>query len=47
MSTNSLTALVTGGTSGIGRAAATKLAQLSVYVLVVGRNREHGEKAVA
>ena len=47
MSTNSLTALVTGGTSGVGRTAATKLAQLGVYVLVVGRNRECGEKAVA
>lgn len=41
------TALVTGGTSGIGRAAANKLAQLGVHVLVVGRNRERGEKTVA
>lgn len=35
---NSLTALVTGGTSGIGRAAASKLAQLGIHVIVVGRN---------
>lgn len=41
------TALVTGGTSGIGRATANKLAQLGVHVLVVGRNRERGEKTVA
>ena len=46
-STDSLTALVTGGTSGIGRAAANKLAELGIHVLVVGRNRERGEKAVA
>jgi NAD(P)-dependent dehydrogenase (short-subunit alcohol dehydrogenase family) len=46
-STDSLTALITGGTSGIGRAAANMLAQLGIYVLVVGRNRERGEKAVA
>src|SRR5579862_6398304 len=47
MASNSLTALVTGGTSGIGRATANKLAQLGIHVLVVGRNRERGEKAVA
>ncbi len=47
MTTSSLTALITGGTSGIGRAAANKLAELGIYVLVVGRNRERGEKAVA
>ena len=46
-SSASLTALVTGGTSGIGRAAANKLAQLGIYVLVVGRNRERGDKTVA
>src|SRR5437763_10823572 len=40
------TALVTGGTSGIGRAAANKLAQLGIHVLVVGRNAERGKKAV-
>ncbi len=41
------TALITGGTSGIGRATANKLAQLGVHVVVVGRNPERGEKAVA
>jgi NAD(P)-dependent dehydrogenase (short-subunit alcohol dehydrogenase family) len=41
------TALITGGTSGIGRAAAKKLAQSGVHVLVVGRNVERGEKTVA
>jgi NAD(P)-dependent dehydrogenase (short-subunit alcohol dehydrogenase family) len=47
MATNSLTALVTGGTSGIGRATADRLAQLGIHVIVVGRNEERGEKAVA
>src|SRR5438128_1085890 len=47
MATNALTALVTGGTSGIGRAAANKLAQLGMHVIVVGRNAERGEKTVA
>src|SRR5256712_13985886 len=47
MTTNSLTALITGGTSGIGRAAANTLAQLGIHVIVVGRNAERGEKTVA
>src|SRR5213593_1840550 len=47
MTTNSLTALITGGTSGIGRAAANKLAQLGIHVIVVGRNAERGERTVA
>ena len=41
------TALITGATSGIGRAAADKLAPSGVHVLVVGRNVERGEKTIA
>ena len=45
--TNSIsTALITGGTSGIGRATASKLAQSGVHVLVVGRSAERGNKTV-
>ena len=40
------TALITGGTSGIGFATARKLAQFGIFVLVVGRNAERGKKAV-
>jgi NAD(P)-dependent dehydrogenase (short-subunit alcohol dehydrogenase family) len=47
MSSNSLTALITGGTSGIGRATADQLSQLGIHVVVVGRNRERAEKTVA
>ena len=47
MSTNSSTALITGGTSGIGRAVANKLAALGIHVIVVGRNAERGQKTVA
>jgi NAD(P)-dependent dehydrogenase (short-subunit alcohol dehydrogenase family) len=47
MTTNSSTALITGGTSGIGRAAANKLAQLGIHVIVVGRSAERGENTVA
>jgi NAD(P)-dependent dehydrogenase (short-subunit alcohol dehydrogenase family) len=46
MSTNPSTALITGGTSGIGRAAANKLAKLGIHVIVVGRNAERGERTV-
>jgi len=41
------TALITGATSGIGRATATKLAQSGIHVIVVGRNAERGEKTIA
>jgi NAD(P)-dependent dehydrogenase (short-subunit alcohol dehydrogenase family) len=41
------TALITGATSGIGRAAADKLAQAGVHVMVVGRNVERGERTIA
>ena len=48
MSVNSLTtALITGGTSGIGRAAANKLAQHGIHVIVVGRDAPRGHKTVA
>lgn len=46
MTTNASSALVTGGTSGIGLATARKLAQLGIHVLLVGRNPERGKKAV-
>jgi NAD(P)-dependent dehydrogenase (short-subunit alcohol dehydrogenase family) len=42
----SSTALITGGTSGIGRAVANQLAQLSMHVVVVGRNEERGKRTV-
>jgi NAD(P)-dependent dehydrogenase (short-subunit alcohol dehydrogenase family) len=47
MAINASTALITGGTSGIGRAAANKLARLGIHILVVGRNVERGNKTVA
>jgi NADP-dependent 3-hydroxy acid dehydrogenase YdfG len=47
MPNESQTALITGGTSGIGRATANKLARLGVHVIVVGRNTGRGEKTVA
>jgi NAD(P)-dependent dehydrogenase (short-subunit alcohol dehydrogenase family) len=47
MATNSLTALITGGTSGIGRATAKKLANLGIHVLVVGRNAKRGDETLA
>jgi NAD(P)-dependent dehydrogenase (short-subunit alcohol dehydrogenase family) len=47
MTTDSLTALVTGGTSGIGRATAKKLAKLGIRVIVVGRNAKRGDETLA
>jgi NAD(P)-dependent dehydrogenase (short-subunit alcohol dehydrogenase family) len=46
MTNGTSTALITGGTSGIGFATARKLAQLGIYTLVAGRNAERGKKAV-
>jgi len=46
MVSDNSTALITGGTSGIGLATARKLAQLGIHVLVVGRNADRGKKAV-
>src|SRR5262245_625691 len=47
MAAQASTALITGGTSGIGREVAKKLAQLGMHVIVVGRNAERGEQTVA
>jgi NAD(P)-dependent dehydrogenase (short-subunit alcohol dehydrogenase family) len=44
--TISTTALITGGTSGIGRATAKKLALLGIHVLVVGRSAERGNSTL-
>ncbi|CAA9451720.1 MAG: hypothetical protein AVDCRST_MAG02-1125 [uncultured Rubrobacteraceae bacterium] len=40
-------ALVTGGTSGIGKATAIALSAMGADVVVVGRDRERGEEAAA
>ncbi|HET7479773.1 MAG TPA: SDR family oxidoreductase [Rubrobacteraceae bacterium] len=39
--------LITGGTSGIGKAAATALAAMGAEVVITGGNAERGEKALA
>jgi NAD(P)-dependent dehydrogenase (short-subunit alcohol dehydrogenase family) len=41
-----VTALVTGGTSGIGRATAVALARLGAHVAVTGRDTERGKQVV-
>jgi NAD(P)-dependent dehydrogenase (short-subunit alcohol dehydrogenase family) len=46
MTDNTSTALITGGTSGIGFATARRLAHLGVHALIVGRNGERGKKSV-
>ncbi|MDQ4064128.1 MAG: SDR family oxidoreductase [Actinomycetota bacterium] len=38
--------LITGGTSGIGKATAIALAAMGANVTITGRNRERGEQAV-
>ena len=46
MTSNTSTALITGRTSGIGRATANKLAQLGIHAVVVGRSAERGRKTI-
>lgn len=47
MASHSLIALITGGTSGIGRATAKQLAKLGIRDLVVGRNAKRGDETLA
>jgi len=46
MTSSISTALITGGTSGIGRATANKLAELGIHAVVVGRSAERGRKTI-
>ena len=41
------TALVTGSTSGIGRATALALAARGAHVLIVGRSKERAAEVIA
>lgn len=41
------TAVITGGTSGLGKAIGLKLAQAGATLILVGRNSEKGQAAVA
>jgi retinol dehydrogenase-14 len=45
-SMNGEVVLITGGTSGIGKAAAVELAGMGAEVVVTGRNEERGREAV-
>lgn len=45
--TNDRVVVLTGGTSGIGRIAATELAARGAAVAVIGRNQERGESLAA
>jgi retinol dehydrogenase 14 len=40
------TVLITGGTGGIGKHTAISLAKLGARIVVTGRNRQRGERAV-
>jgi len=46
MATDSSTVLITGGTSGIGRATANKLAQVGIHVIVVGRDSKQEARRI-
>jgi NAD(P)-dependent dehydrogenase (short-subunit alcohol dehydrogenase family) len=47
MDLNDKTVLITGATSGIGRATAKRFAEAGATVIVTGRDRERGEQVVA
>jgi|GEM_PF-5849521 len=46
MKLESKVALITGGTSGIGRATAILFSQEGAKIVVIGRRQEKGEKTV-